>query len=97
MIGTKFVLNRFFFDNIFFVLSFYFKLFFLQYCHTRAPSWIFSLAENLVCKMEPRSGYIIMQPEPSSLLDQSEISAGLQDARWSHKVAPNLTALTNLA
>ena len=49
-----------------------------------------------VYKMEPRSGYI-MQPEPSSLLDQSEISAGLQDARWSHKVAPNLTALTNLA
>ena len=35
------------FGQIFFVLSFYFPSFFFQYCHTRAPSWIFSLAENL--------------------------------------------------
>ena len=43
----KFVLSKKKFNQIFFVPFFYFPLFFLQYCRTWAPSWIFSLAENL--------------------------------------------------
>ena len=99
MIGTKFVLNRFFLTTSFLSCPFTLNCSSFNIAtlglHLGFSVWL-KIWQVSVCKMEPQSGYI-MQPEPSSLLDQSEISAGLQDVRWSNEVAPNLNALTNLA
>ena len=71
------------------------------YCHNRAPSWIFSSAENLASSSlqdgATRWLYYVAGTTYQTTQPNRSVWNQFQLAGWSHKVALNLTNITYLS